>query len=121
MSYDKNTWAKGDVITANKLNHIEDGIENAGGGGGITLVNISTQDGETFTADKTFAELFTAYSNGNLILYQSMGTYGFLYYHNEESQFIGTSEDCSSPILLIYKVWYDADEVTASVYQMNME
>ena len=34
MSYDKTTWAKGDVITATKLNKIEDGIANAGGGGG---------------------------------------------------------------------------------------
>ena len=28
MSYTKQTWTSGDVITANKLNHIEDGIEN---------------------------------------------------------------------------------------------
>lgn len=27
MAYDKTTWASGDVITADKLNHIEDGIE----------------------------------------------------------------------------------------------
>ena len=26
MSYEKQTWATGDVITANKLNHMEDGI-----------------------------------------------------------------------------------------------
>ena len=31
MSYEKQTWANGDVITAEKLNHMEDGIENAGG------------------------------------------------------------------------------------------
>ena len=29
MAYEKQTWATGDVITANKLNHMEDGI--AGG------------------------------------------------------------------------------------------
>lgn len=27
MSYEKQTWASGDIITAEKLNHIEDGIE----------------------------------------------------------------------------------------------
>lgn len=37
MSYDKNTWQTGDVITANKLNHIEDGIAGAGGGGILIL------------------------------------------------------------------------------------
>lgn len=31
MSYTKQTWSDGDMITANKLNHMESGIENAGG------------------------------------------------------------------------------------------
>ena len=31
MAYTKQTWASGDTITAAKLNHIEDGIEEAGG------------------------------------------------------------------------------------------
>lgn len=29
MAYEKQTWANGDVITAEKLNHMEDGIEDA--------------------------------------------------------------------------------------------
>lgn len=33
MSYTKTTWTKGDVITAEKLNKIESGIEQAGSGG----------------------------------------------------------------------------------------
>lgn len=32
MAYDKNIWSCGDEITAEKLNHMEDGIANAGGG-----------------------------------------------------------------------------------------
>ena len=39
MAYTKQTWENGDVITAEKLNHIESGIEEAsqgGGGGGGT-------------------------------------------------------------------------------------
>jgi len=28
MSYEKNTWVTGDVITAEKLNHMEDGIDD---------------------------------------------------------------------------------------------
>lgn len=31
MSYEKQTWATGDIITADKLNHMEDGIAGAGG------------------------------------------------------------------------------------------
>ena len=34
MSYVKTTWKDGDVITAEKLNKIENGIEAASGGGG---------------------------------------------------------------------------------------
>lgn len=29
MSYEKQTWTTGDIITAEKLNHIENGIENS--------------------------------------------------------------------------------------------
>ena len=32
MTYVKQTWQTGDTITAEKLNHIEQGIEDAGGG-----------------------------------------------------------------------------------------
>ena len=32
MAYVKQTWACGDEITAEKLNHMEDGIESARGG-----------------------------------------------------------------------------------------
>ena len=34
MSYVKNTWQTGDTITATGLNHMEDGIADAGSGGG---------------------------------------------------------------------------------------
>ena len=33
MAYEKQTWECGDVISAEKMNHMEDGIANAGGGG----------------------------------------------------------------------------------------
>lgn len=32
MAYTKQTWQNGDIITDDKLNHMEDGIANAGGG-----------------------------------------------------------------------------------------
>jgi len=45
MSYEKNTWKTGDVITSVKLNRMEDGIANAGGIlviGGLTFVKGQT-------------------------------------------------------------------------------
>lgn len=53
MSYDKTTWQTGDVITANKLNHIEDGIAN---GGGMLVVNVDADD----KLDKTWQEIHDA-------------------------------------------------------------
>lgn len=44
MSYEKQTWETGQVITAEKLNHMEDGI-----GGGILVVSeIETQEGSKY-------------------------------------------------------------------------
>lgn len=41
MAYEKQTWKNGDIITEQKLNHIEDGIAavgSSGGGGGVDYV-----------------------------------------------------------------------------------
>lgn len=45
MSYEKQTWQTGDVITAEKLNHIEDGVEAAT----LTTIKIT---GDTLTVPK---------------------------------------------------------------------
>ena len=55
MSYTKQTWQNGDIITAEKLNHMEDGISE--GGGGALVVHI---DEETGALDKTWAEINAA-------------------------------------------------------------
>ena len=56
MSYEKQNWKNGDVITESKLNHMEDGIA---GGGGVLVVN-GTVDGSTMTLDKTWQEIHDA-------------------------------------------------------------
>lgn len=56
MSYTKNTWANGNVITAAKLNHMEDGIEGASGGGSSFLI-VHEEDS---TLDKTWQEIWDA-------------------------------------------------------------
>lgn len=65
MSYEKQTWQTGDVVTSAKLNHMEAGIA---GGGGALVVAVSS--GETMTCDKTAAEMWAAYASGGVILYQ---------------------------------------------------
>ena len=54
MAYNKNTWANGDVISAEKLNNIEQGIEDASGSGGVEVINWTmTESNETITLTTT--------------------------------------------------------------------
>lgn len=43
-SYEKQTWSTGEVITAEKLNHIEAGIENGSSGDDSNLVDLIERD-----------------------------------------------------------------------------
>ena len=52
MAYTKNTWKTGDIVSSQKLNHMEDGIANAGG---FMVIN-STDN----TLDKTWQEIHDA-------------------------------------------------------------
>lgn len=64
MSYEKQTWQTGDVITANKMNHMEDGIADAGGGGQpLEITGTENEAGTKVTLDKTFNEIEEAFPN----------------------------------------------------------
>lgn len=60
MAYEKQTWVTGEVITKEKLNHMEDGIAN---NGGILFLHEDTAG----VLDKTWNEINTALRNGQLI------------------------------------------------------
>lgn len=72
MSYTPNTWATGDTITAAKLNNIEDGIANAGGGWDAIIrlthaENSGYDDDENITpsiVDGTYADLVAKMQDG---------------------------------------------------------
>ena len=66
MAYEKNIWKTGDIVTSAKLNHMEDGIGNAGGVMAVTL----TYDEDTgmVTMGKTWQEIFNAISTGVLCI-----------------------------------------------------
>lgn len=61
MAYEKQTWVTGEVITKEKLNHMEDGIAN---GGGVIAINID----EDNKLDKTWNEVDTALRNGQFVI-----------------------------------------------------
>lgn len=78
MSYEKQTWATGDVITAEKLNHMEDGI--AGDEANKFIVNITDNGDSTYSSDKTAKEIYEANESGM--------TPVAIYYGNEYSLYL---------------------------------
>jgi len=64
MAYEKQTWTNGDVITADKLNHIEDGIIN---GGVFTFT--ATQNDNGIILNKTWREIKNAIENGMICVF----------------------------------------------------
>ena len=63
MSYEPNTWATGDVITADKLNHIEQGISGV-------VFHITAQDN---TLDATYSEVKAALDAGRICIVKKSG------------------------------------------------
>ena len=57
MAYEKQTWTCGDTITADKMNHMEEGIANAGS----SALEVSV--GSNNTLDKTWQEIYDAMPN----------------------------------------------------------
>ena len=67
MSYDKQTWQTGEVITAQKLNHIEGGIEEADN---ILFI----EEGTNTVLNKTFKEIQDAFLANKLIIIRVLET-----------------------------------------------
>lgn len=71
MSYEKQTWQTGDIVTAEKLNHIEDGIVSSGD----VLVVTFTADYHNgayanVTTDHTYTEVKAAIEAGKVVIFQ---------------------------------------------------
>lgn len=61
MAYEKQEWKTGDTITAEKMNHIEDGVANSTGG--LFIIHATDYDSDENTwskTDKTFDEIYAA-------------------------------------------------------------
>ena len=61
MTYTPTTWATGDVVSSEKLNKMETGIESADNG--LFVVTISYKSGN-FSSDKTYEEIKSAWEGG---------------------------------------------------------
>lgn len=70
MAYEPKTWECGETITADDLNHIENGIADAGGGRFDVNVTMEYQTDhyEVTGFDKTIEEINTAYNEGKVVV-----------------------------------------------------
>lgn len=69
MSYTKTNWQSGDVITAEKLNNIERGIEDASGGGSNNIIYVVFNEyGFQVGSNYTGAELLNMVTDPNIAL-----------------------------------------------------
>lgn len=68
MSYVPTNWATGDVITAEKLNNIENGIVDSGKAVFVITVVTLNSNQHSFTFDKTFTEIKTAFASGKHLI-----------------------------------------------------
>lgn len=71
MAYEKQTWSCGESITAEKLNHMEEGIESASQGGGgdneAVYVQMRGTDSHTYTSDHTVGEIQALMDEGKAV------------------------------------------------------
>ena len=72
MAYEPTIWKKGDVVTSEKLNNLEDGVA-AANKFSVGVIDIGiVVDGETgdstIIIDETYEELLAAYSSGTKII-----------------------------------------------------
>ena len=82
MAYEKHTWETGETITAEKLNNLEDGIQEVAEHKEIFIVNVDIDMNATpaatpylTTADKTFTEIKEAYEAGKIIKIYAVSTF----------------------------------------------
>lgn len=68
MAYEPKTWQCGEVVTANDLNRIEQGVAEAseGGGGTGSGLFVIHEDSVTGVLDKTWQEIHDAVEQGKL-------------------------------------------------------
>ena len=72
MSYIPTEWTAGDIVTAAKLNKLENGVAESRGS---LIVNMTYNAGiDADICDKTALEMYTAFQSGSVILKKVEGT-----------------------------------------------
>lgn len=94
MAYTPTEWKTGDVITAPKLNNIEQGIVNGGDLFVITATNVATRTNPQAqpTLDKTFLEIADAIKTGKVVVLKVTDETEILFFVTEAMVISNNSE-----------------------------
>lgn len=115
MAYEKQTWNTGDIITADKLNHMEDGID------GILVVTITdTVDLEnpqthTITGDYTYAEISAAIDAGKDVILKESSNNGISdsYWYYRLLEYVSTPNNNLGRVRFYKLSWAVNDDDTS--------
>ena len=67
MSYTPTTWVTGDIVTADKLNKLENGVASGTSSGALIVILPNEYGG---TTDKTAGEVIDAINNGGTVIFK---------------------------------------------------
>lgn len=113
MSYEKNTWASGDVITAEKLNHMEDGVDIGAATAVLQWTGTVTSEAQVMeVADEELMGMSRGYWDGSGIdahafydaCYWRLGAvvYGRMYKFRQSQESEVTLNNGSAPVVLAF-------------------
>lgn len=118
MAYEKNIWYDGDIVTAEKLNHIEDGISESGGGSSEVLVIGELDKDKPF--DYSGKEIYNAIQAGKRIaIRDSFWENKFIYYYLTNAVVNYVEEPILNMIFIVPNVDIIADNIW--VYDISVE
>lgn len=109
MSYEPTNWKTGDVVTSSKLNKLENGVANAGGGGNLILHETVTKDGNftISTLDKTWKEISDVFMAGGEVYIMDSVTH--------------TDTDTSAEVFYSRRAAFNIYTVEGEGYGVNFE
>lgn len=132
MSYTKNSWSTGDTITAEKLNHLEQGVYDASEGAGGTVrvpftVEVDEQGHLTATTTAEIGAVMTAVTAGKQVVADVTSPSGVIYHasltaHNSTHLTFDviTQEDTDVMVATLYHVGWTAGEVAFAMSSISL-
>ena len=120
MAYEKHNWQTGEVITADKLNHIEDGISSR-----EYVVLEEAAFNELSDAEKVeqFNHCMSVFNNGGVVDVESMGLVARVTSCSDNPKYMvattilssSASSGASNPVYTLGYTYVSCDDITVTI------